>query len=129
MEKEKPYDFEGSGESDFSAFCYDSAQDYDEENKSPIKLKDGWLKELSSYFKLNCVLNFLREPGKQKHDISISNSVMNSIIDKKLGTITYHYDNTKSIKAYHTYDYPEIYYNKKLYNNPVEWIKYEFPKK
>jgi hypothetical protein len=71
----------------------------------------------------------LREPDEQKHDISISNSVMNSIIDKKLGTITYHYNNIKSFKAYHTYDYPEIYYNRKLYNNCDEWIKNEFLKK
>ena len=71
----------------------------------------------------------MREPDEQKHDISISNSVMNSIIDKKLGTITYHYNNKKSMKAYHTYDYPEIYYNRKLYNNCDEWIKYEFLKK
>ncbi len=54
------------------------------------------------------------ENTKPKHDVTISNTIMNSIIDKKLGTITYHYDNKKSIKAYHTYDYPEIYYNKKL---------------
>ena len=33
---------------------------------------------------------------KPKHDITISNTIMNSIIDKKLGTITYHYNNTKS---------------------------------
>ena len=60
---------------------------------------------------------------------------MNSIIDKKLGSITYNYsnnhysnNNTKSKKAYHTYDYPEIYYDKKLYKNTTEWIKEEFKK-
>ena len=74
MEEVKPYEYEGSDPSDFSAFCYESSND----NKSPIKLKDNWLEELSSYFKLNKLLNFLREPDEQKHDISISNSVMNS---------------------------------------------------
>ena len=113
MEEVKPYEYEGSDPSDFSAFCYESSNDY-EDNKSPIKLKDNWLEELSSYFKLNKLLNFLREPDEQKHDISIS---------------TYHYNNTKSFKAYHTYDYPEIYYNRKLYNNCDEWIKNEFLKK
>ena len=100
MEEEKSYDFEGSGENDFSAFCYDSTQNCDEENNSPIKLKNGWLEELSSYFKLNSLLNCLREPEEQKHDISISNSIMNTIIDKKLGTITYHYNNKKSFFYY-----------------------------
>ena len=54
-----------------------------------------------------------------------------SIIDKKLGSITYHnnVNNSKSKKAYHTYDYPEIYYNKRLYENTTEWIKEEFTNK
>jgi hypothetical protein len=129
MEEVKPYEYNGSDPGDFSAFCYESSNDYGEDNKSPIKLNDNWLGELSSYFKLNTLLNCLREPHEKKHDISISNSVMNSIIDKKLGTITYHYNNKKSMKAYHTYDYPEVYYNRKLYNNCDEWIKHEFLKK
>jgi hypothetical protein len=63
---------------------------------------------------------------RPKHDVTISNTIMNTIINKKLGSITYHYNNTKSKKAYHTYDYPEIYYDKKLYNNTKEWIEKEF---
>jgi hypothetical protein len=95
---------------------------------SPTLLNDNVMDELCKYFKLNNLLNMMRldEAKKPKHDITISNTIMNTIIDKKLGSITYHYDNTKSKKAYHTYDYPEIYYNKKLYNNTTEWIKEEF---
>ena len=129
MEELKTYDYNASDQDEFSAFCYESSNHNEYENKSPIKLNDKWLQELSSYFKLNNLLNCFREPEEQKHDISISNSILNSIIDKKLGTVTYHYNNKKSMKAYHTYDYPEIFYNKKLYNNPSEWIKNEFRKK
>ena len=95
---------------------------------SPKLISDNVMDELCSYFKLNNLLNMMRfdENTKPKHDITISNTIMNTIINKKLGTITYHYNNTKSKKAYHTYDYPEIYYNKKLYNNITEWIKEEF---
>ena len=95
---------------------------------SPTLLNDNVMDELCKYFKLNNLLNMMRldEAKKPKHDITISNTIMNTIIDKKLGSITYYYDNTKSKKAYHTYDYPEIYYNKKLYNNTTEWIKEEF---
>jgi hypothetical protein len=134
MEESKLNNCDESYSTEFSAFCSDS-DDNDNNNNdnnnnnSPIKLKDTWLHELSSYFKLNNLLNFLREPSEQKHDISIPNSIMNCFINKKLGTITYHYDNKKSMKAYHTYDYPEVYCNKKLYNNCDEWIKNEFPKK
>ena len=95
---------------------------------SPKLINDSVMDELCSYFKLNNLLNMIRfdENTKPKHDITISNTIMNTIINKKLGTITYHYNNTKSKKAYHTYDYPEIYYNKKLYNNITEWVKEEF---
>ena len=97
---------------------------------SPKLITDGVIDELCKYFKLNKLLNMIRidENEKPKHDVTISNTIMDSIIDKKLGSITYHFNNTKSIKAYHTYDYPEIYYNKKLYNNATEWIKEEFKK-
>lgn len=86
--------------------------------------------ELCKYFKLSNLLNMIRvdDNTTPKHDVKISNTIMNSIIDKKLGSITYHYNNKKSKKAYHTYDYPEIYYNKKLYNNTTDWIKEEFKK-
>jgi len=97
---------------------------------SPKLINDSVVDELCKYFKLNNLLNMMRydENTKPKHDITISNTIMNTIINKKLGTITYHYDNKKSKKAYHTYDYPEIYYDKKLYNNTTEWIKEEFKK-
>ena len=110
---------------------------------SPKLISDNVMNELCNYFKLSNLLNMIRldENTKPKHDVTISNTIMNSIIDKKLGSITYHYsnnhysnnhysnnNNTKSKKAYHTYDYPEIYYDKKLYNNTTEWIKEEFKK-
>ena len=95
---------------------------------SPKLIYDSVMDELCKYFKLSNLLNMIRvdDNTKPKYDVTISNTIMNSIIDKKLGSITYHYNNTKSKKAYHTYDYPEIYYNKKLYNNATEWIKEEF---
>lgn len=126
MEESKTYKCDDACSTEFAAFCYESK---DDDNKSPIKLKDDYLHELTSYFKLNNLLNFLREPHEQKHDISISNSIMNCFINKKLGSITYHCDNKKSMKAYHTDEYPEVYYNKKLYKNCNEWIKNEFLKK
>jgi hypothetical protein len=99
---------------------------------SPKLINDSVMDELCKYFKLSNLLNMIRvdENTKIKHDVTISNTIMDSIIDKKLGSITYHYNNnnSKSKKAYHTYDYPEIYYNKKLYENTTEWIKEEFKK-
>jgi hypothetical protein len=101
---------------------------------SPKLISDNVMNELCNYFKLSNLLNMIRidENTKPKHDVTISNTIMDSIIDKKLGSITYHYssnnNNTKSKKAYHTYDYPEIYYNKKLYTTTTEWIKKEFKK-
>ena len=118
---------------DFQSFCYeyesDNGNNESDDNKSPTKFSNSWIDELSSYFKLSNLLNGMRTVYEQKHDITISNTIMNSIIDKKLGTVTYHSYNKISKKAYHTYDYPEIYYNKKLYNNCDEWIKNEFPNK
>ena len=97
---------------------------------SPKLINDSVMDEMCKYFKLSNLLNMIRvdDNTNTKHDVTISNTIMNSIIDKKLGSITYHYNNNKSKKAYHTYDYPEIYYNKKLYNNTTEWIKEEFKK-
>jgi hypothetical protein len=97
---------------------------------SPKLINDSIMDELCKYFKLSNLLNMIRvdDNTTPKHDVTISNTIMNSIIDKKLGSITYHYNNKKSKKAYHTYDYPEIYYNKKLYNNTTDWIKEEFKK-
>ena len=97
---------------------------------SPKLINDSVMDDLCKYFKLSNLLNMIRvdENTKPKHDVTISNTIMNSIIDKKLGSITYHYsnNNSKSKKAYHTYDYPEIYYNKQLYTNTTEWINNEF---
>ena len=122
----------------YSEDDHDPHDDYDDKlllgyipsPSSPRLINDSVMDELCKYFKLNNLLNMMRydENTKPKHDITISNTIMNTIIDKKLGTITYHYDNKKSKKAYHTYDYPEIYYDKKLYNNTTEWIKEEFKK-
>lgn len=120
----------------FYKYCDDNDDNDDDElfprpsPPSPKLITDGVMDELCNYFKLNNLLNMIRvdENKKPKHDVTISNTIMDSIIDKKLGSITYYYNNTKSKKAYHTYDYPEIYYNKKLYNNTTEWIKEEFKK-
>lgn len=114
---------------DFQSFCYEYESDNGNNDNSPTKFSNSWIDELSSYFKLSNLLNGMRTVSEQKHDITISNTIMNSIIDKKLGTVTYHSYNKVSKKAYHTYDYPEIYYNRKLYNNCDEWIKNEFPNK
>jgi hypothetical protein len=90
--------------------------------------------ELNAYFKLNNLFTCIkkdehRNSNKQKQDMSVSKIIMNNIIYKKLGSVTYYYGNKKSAKAYYTYDYSEIYYNKKLYNNITEWLKQEFSKK
>jgi hypothetical protein len=104
---------------------------YNTGENSPKLINKTWLDELNSYFKLNNLINGIRSDTTQepKHDISISNTVMNSIINKKLGTVTYHNGNTKSYKAYHTIDYPELYYNKQIFSNVSEWLKKEFSKK
>ena len=115
---------------------YDYDNEYDESlllaslpsPSSPKLINISVIDEMCKYFKLNNLLNIIRadEKEKPKHDVTISNTIMNSIIDKKLGSITYHYNNKKSKKAYHTYDYPEVYYNKNLYDNTTEWINNEF---
>jgi hypothetical protein len=120
----------GDNDDDESTYTYDLQTPTSHENhkpsNSPKLIDNSWLNELNKYFKLNSLLNCLRNNGDEKHDISISNGIMNSIIYKKLGTVTYHYNGTKSKKAYHTYEYPEIYYNKQLYSNANEWIKANF---
>ena len=70
-----------------------------------------------------------KDEGKEyKKNISISKIIMDNIIDKRLGSVTYHYGDKKSAKAYHTYDYPEIYYGKKMYSSVTQWLKEEFYK-
>ena len=100
----------------------------DTRDNSPIlinvNINKTYIDELNAYFKLNnlftCIKNDENENcnklqnHKQKQDMSVSKIIMNNIIDKKLGSFTYHYGNKKSAKAYYTYDYPEIYYKKKL---------------
>ena len=111
-----------------NVYTYNMEENY---SNSPKLMNKSWLGELNSYFQLNNLINCIRcdTTQEQKHDVSISNAIMNSIINKKLGSVTYHNGNTKSYKAYHTYDYPEIYYNKKLYSNVTEWLNTEFSKK
>ena len=99
-----------------------------------VTINKSWKDELNAYFKLNNLFTCIKKDEninstKQKKDMSVSKIIMNNIIDKKLGSVTYYYGNKKSAKAYYTYDYPEIYYNKKLYNNITEWLKQEFSKK
>jgi hypothetical protein len=88
------------------------------------------IKEMTSFFKLDNLFSCVQKDENVDHkkNISISKIIMDTVIDKKLGTTTYYYGNGKSSKAYHTYDYPEIYYNKKLYNNVSHWLKEEFSK-
>ena len=118
--------------------------DADEDDKDCMKPQDNYpnspklinvnktvLNEITSFFKLDNLFTCVRSDEKKdfKKNISISKIIMDSIINKKLGSTTYHYAGGKSYKAYYTYDYPEIYYNKKLYNNISEWLKEEFSKK
>ena len=112
-------------------YVSNNVYNYNSGENSPKLINKTWLDELNSYFKLNNLINGIRFDTIQepKHDISISNVVMNSIINKKLGTVTYHNGNIKSYKAYHTIDYPEIYYNKQIFSNVSEWLKKEFSKK
>jgi hypothetical protein len=110
----------------------------DQSENSPrlvnVTIHKSWKDEINAYFKLNNLFTCIkkdenRNSNKQKQDMSVSKIIMNNILDKKLGSVTYYYGNKKSAKAYYTYDYPEIYYNKKLYNNITEWLKQEFSKK
>ena len=111
--------------------CYN----YDSSPNSPtlikININKPWLEEINAFFKLNNLFGCIRNDEKKepKRDISISKIIMDNIIYKKLGSVTYHHTNGKSSKAYYTNDYPEIYYNKKLYNNISHWLSEEFSKK
>jgi hypothetical protein len=111
--------------------CYN----YDSSPSSPklikININKPWLEEINAFFKLNNLFDCIRNDEKKepKRDISISKIIMDNIIYKKLGSVTYHHTNGKSSKAYYTNDYPEIYYNKKLYNNISHWLSEEFSKK
>ena len=98
---------------------------------SPKLINKSILNEMTSFFKLDNLFSCIRSDEKKesRQNISISKIIMDNIIDKKLGSTTYHYANGKSAKAYYTYEYPEIYYNKKLYNNISHWLKEEFSKK
>ena len=122
----------------------DDVDDEDEDDKDCMKPQDNYpnspklisinktvLNEISSFFKLDNLVTSVRSDEKKelKKNISISKIIMDNIIDKKLGSTTYHYAGGKSSKAYYTYDYPEIYYNKKLYNNISDWLKEEYSKK
>ena len=109
---------------------YDTQDNYPNSPKL-INLNKTVLSEITSFFKLDNLFTCVRNDEKKefKKNISISKIIMDSIIDKKLGSTTYHYPGGKSSKAYYTYDYPEIYYNKKLYNNISDWLKEEFSKK
>ena len=96
-----------------------------------ININSSIFNEMTSFFKLDNLFRCIRSDEKKepRKNISISKIIMDNIIDKKLGSTTYHYVGGKSAKAYYTYDYPEIYYNKKLYNNISQWLKEEFSKK
>lgn len=106
---------------------------HEEHPASPklININNSIIDEMTSLFKLDNLFTCIRrdENKETKKNISISNIIMDNIIDKKLGSVTYHYGNKKSAKAYHTYEYPEIYYGKKMYNNVAHWLKEEFSKK
>jgi hypothetical protein len=130
--------YEDEGNSDDTAsvtrdntYGYINTYNYNDGENSPKLLNKTWLDELNSYFKLNNLMNCIRCDTNQEptHDITISKAIMNSIINKKLGSVTYYSGKTKSYKAYHTYDYPEIYYNKKIFSNISEWLTKEFSKK
>ena len=96
-----------------------------------ININKTIIDEMTSFFKLDNLFTCIRrdENKETKKNISISKMIMDNIVDKKLGSVTYHYGNNKSAKAYHTYDYPEIYYGKKMYNSVAQWLKEEFSKK
>lgn len=95
-----------------------------------VSMNKSVIDEITSFFKLDNLFTCIRkDEGKEyKKNISISKIIMDNIIDKRLGSITYHYGDNKSAKAYHTYDYPEIYYGKKMYSSVAQWLKEEFYK-
>jgi hypothetical protein len=96
-----------------------------------ININKTIIDEMTSFFKLDNLFTCIRrdENKETKKNISISKMIMDNIVDKKLGSVTYHYGNKKSAKAYHTYDYPEIYYGKKMYSSVTQWLKEEFSTK
>ena len=105
----------------YSSYGYDAYDTQDNCPNSPklININKSIFNEMTSFFKLDNLFSCIRmdEKKEPRQNISISKIIMDNIIDKKLGSTTYHYANGKSSKAYYTYEYPEIYYNKKLYNN------------
>ena len=117
----------------YSSYGYDAYSTQDNCMNSPklININNSIFNEMTSFFKLDNLFSCIRSDEKKelRKNISISKIIMDNIIDKKLGSTTYHYACGKSAKAYYTYDYPEIYYNKKLYNNISQWLKEEFSKK
>ena len=117
----------------YSSYGYDAYSTQDNCMNSPnlININNSIFNEMTSFFKLDNLFSCIRSDEKKelRKNISISKIIMDNIIDKKLGCTTYHYAGGKSAKAFYTYDYPEIYYNKKLYNNISQWLKEEFSKK
>ena len=117
----------------YSSYGYDAYSTQDNCMNSPklININNSIFNEMTSFFKLDNLFKCIQSDEKKeyKKNISISKIIMDNIIDKTLGSTTYHYACGKSAKAYYTYDYPEIYYNKKLYNNISQWLKEEFSKK
>jgi hypothetical protein len=117
----------------YSSYGYDAYSTQDNCTNSPklINMNKSIFNEMTSFFKLDNLFSCIRSDEKKepRKNISISKIIMDNIIDKKLGSTTYHYAGGKSAKAYYTYEYPEIYYNKKLYNNISQWLEEEFSKK
>jgi hypothetical protein len=132
--QEQPQDNESNHDLGYySSYGYDAYTTQDNCMNSPklININSSIFNEMTSFFKLDNLFRCIRSDEKKepRKNISISKIIMDNIIDKKLGSTTYHYVGGKSAKAYYTYDYPEIYYNKKLYNNISQWLKEEFSKK
>jgi hypothetical protein len=111
-------------------YCSYDANDNCPSSPKLININKSIFSEMTSFFKLDNLFSCIQSDEKKesKKNISISKIIMDNIIDKKLGSTTYHYANGKSAKAYYTYEYPEIYYNNKLYNNISQWLKEEFSK-
>ena len=77
----------------------------DEEPDPDLKLLDNFI----AMFNINTYI-FSENPFKK-----------NKKINKKLGTITLFYKNTK-YTAHHSIEYPKIIYNNELYENTDKWI-------
>ena len=77
--------------------------DGDEHPPSPklININKSIIDEMTSFFKLDNLFTCIqRDENKEiKKNISISKIIMDNIIDKRLGSVTYHYGNNKSAKA------------------------------